>query len=325
MKIPVINIAPFLTRDESGMKESAGLIRKACSEHGFFYISGHNVSTTLQEQLELLSKEFFSLPEADKMNIRMELGGMAWRGYFPVGNELTSGIPDMKEGIYFGTELNDDHPKVKQCTPLHGKNLFPERPSELQATVLEYMARLTELGHHLMEAIALSLNLPTDYFKSSITNDPFILFRIFHYPAQTQESASWGVGEHTDYGLLTILKQDSIGGLQVRSKGEWISAPPIENTFVCNIGDMLDRLTGGLYKSTPHRVRNTSGKDRLSFPLFFDPSFDAFPKPIEGITDSNTDFSDRWDGSDVYNFKGTYGEYLTDKVSKVFPQLLNPH
>jgi isopenicillin N synthase-like dioxygenase len=77
-------------------------------------------------------------------------------------------------------------------------------------------------------------------------------------------------GEYTDYGLLTILKQDESGGLQVKSQSQWIEAPPVHESFVCNISDMLDRLTGWLYRSTPHRVRNLSGRDRISFPFFFD-------------------------------------------------------
>lgn len=321
MSIPIIDISPFRKGDKSAMAESAKAIQKACAEHGFFYIENHGVSELIQTELERLSHAFFALPKSEKMKIRMELGGSAWRGYFPVGGELTSGKPDQKEGIYFGTELDYDNPKVKAKVPLHGKNLFPEQPNKLKETVLEYMKEVTELGKLVLQAVALSLELPTDYFESTITKDPFILFRIFHYPAQNT-SENWGVGEHTDYGLLTILKQDCNGGLQVKSKGEWIDAPPIENTFVCNIGDMLDRMTGGLYKSTPHRVKNTSGKNRLSFPLFFDPSFDAEVKPIFGLGFS-TDFSDRWDGEDVYRFNGPYGDYLIKKVSKVFPKLFN--
>ena len=91
-------------------------------------------------------------------------------------------------------------------------------------------------------------------------------------------------------------------------------------SFVCNIGDMLDRMTGGLYRSTPHRVRlNTSGRDRLSFPLFFDPDFDARIEPIRSA--ATDDHATRWDGASVHAFEGTYGDYLLGKVGKVFPDL----
>lgn len=133
------------------------------------------------------------------------------------------------------------------------------------------------------------------------------------------------MGEHTDYGLLTLLRQDDVGGLQVRTAQGWIEAPPVPESFVCNIGDMLDRMTGGLYRSTPHRVRiNTSGRDRLSLPLFFDPDFDVRIEPIRtAATDSATtdDAATRWDGASVHAFDGTYGDYVLAKVGKVFPDL----
>ena len=100
----------------------------------------------------------------------------------------------------------------------------------------------------------------------------------------------------------------------------WIEAPPITESFVCNIGDMLDRMTGGLYRSTPHRVRlNTTGRDRLSFPLFFDPDFDARIEPIRSA--ATDDHATRWDGASVHAFAGTYGDYVLQKVGRVFPAL----
>lgn len=318
--IPVIDISELV----AGKLDSnaAQKIHQACCNHGFFYISGHGVSLELQDKLMELSKAFFSLPEKEKMEISMDKGGRAWRGFFPVGAELTSGKPDIKEGIYFGSELDANHPRAKAGIPLHGQNLFPKNPQEFKETILKWMEEIEKVGHAVMRGIALSLGLSSDYFDKNYTHNPLILFRIFHYPAVDLLTDTWGVGEHTDYGLLTILKQDSMGGLQVKSKGQWLEAPPIDNTFVCNIGDMLDHVTGGLYKSTPHRVLNVSGKSRLSFPLFFDPDFDAPIKKIEGLNHAITDDSEeRWDKSNVHNFNGTYGEYLLRKVGKVFPDL----
>ncbi len=323
-QLPVIDISSLRSNhDPVAMSKTAGYIRHACTEVGFFYIVGHGVSEDLQKRLEELSRFFFALPEAEKLKIEMNLGGKALRGYFPVGGELTSGKPDLKEGIYFGTELDDGHQAVLNQIPLHGKNLFPATPRELKEIVLEYMDELTEVGHAVMRGIALSLGLTSDHFQSTITADPFILFRIFHYPAAPIGKESWGVGEHTDYGLLTILKQDATGGLQVRSGTEWIDAPPIENAFVCNIGDMLDRMTGGLYVSTPHRVLNISGKNRVSFPLFFDPDFNMTIDPLPGFDNCMKADAQRWDGKNVYDFSGTYGDYIIQKVTKVFPDIFS--
>jgi isopenicillin N synthase-like dioxygenase len=306
------------------MQAAAAQIGRACREYGFFYITGHAIDDALQQRLESLSRQFFSQDLKTKQEISMSLGGRAWRGYFPVGEELTSGKPDQKEGIYFGAELPDDHPMVKAGFPLHGRNLFPAGLPWFRETVLSYMDAMTNLGHRLMAGIALSLDLEESYFADRYTSDPLTLFRIFNYPPlpeQAGDEPSWGVGEHTDYGILTILKQDDSGGLQIKAKSGWIDAPPVAGTMVCNIGDMLDRMTGGLYRSTPHRVRNISNRGRLSFPFFFDPNFNVEVKPIDLRRTSIDDKEERWDQASVHEFVGTYGDYVMSKVSRVFPDL----
>jgi isopenicillin N synthase-like dioxygenase len=319
--IPIIDVRE-LVAGAPGKRAVAALIGEACRASGFFYVVGHGVEEELQRRLKQLSREFFALDVETKMRICMAIGGRAWRGYFRVGDELTSGKPDQKEGLYFGTELPADHSLVKSGTPLHGPNLFPEKPAGLRDAVLEYMAALTRLGHALMAGIALSLNLDESYFADRYTREPLILFRVFSYPPPP-DPALWGVGEHTDYGLLTILLQDSAGGLEVRSRSKWVAAPPVPESFVCNIGDMLDRMTRGLYRSTPHRVRNPAPRDRLSFPFFFDPNFFAEVRPIElpdGVAPPD-DQAERWDRASVHAFRGTYGDYLLNKVGRVFPAL----
>lgn len=321
-QVPVIDISPLIAQS-AGRYETAKQIGEACRDCGFFYITGHGVEEALPQKLEELSRKFFAQELEKKMKIRMALGGRAWRGYFPVGNELTSGKPDLKEGIYFGAELNDDNPLVKSKTPMQGQNLFPTNLPLFRETVLEYMQAMTTLGHALMAGIALSLGLEENYFAERYTAEPLTLFRIFNYPpdAAAENEKSWGVGEHTDYGVLTILKQDDSGGLQVKSKSRWVDAPPIHQSFICNIGDMLDRMTGGLYRSTPHRVRNPRRQARLSFPFFFDPNFNAQVHPIEMNIKLPDDKQERWDKASVHEFTGTYGEYLLGKVSRVFPEL----
>ena len=319
--IPIINVSALV----AGLPAQAAVARQlaaACRESGFFYVVGHGVDEGLQRRLRELSREFFAQDVETKLQIRMGLGGRAWRGYFRVGDELTSGRPDQKEGLYFGAELPADDPRVLAGMPLHGPNLFPAKPAGLRETVLDYMTALTGLGHRLMAGLGLSLGLGESYFADRGTREPLTLFRIFNYPPPA-DPALWGVGEHTDYGLLTILLQDDAGGLEVKSRSRWIPAPPIPGSFVCNIGDMLDRMTGGLYRSTPHRVRNPAPRDRLSFPFFFDPNFGARVQPIElpGRAQPVDDRHERWDHASVHAFDGTYGDYLLNKVAKVFPEL----
>ena len=320
-RVPVIDVASLVRRAE-GQTAVAAQINQACREHGVFYISGHGVDETLSERLATLSHRFFDLDQETKSTIRMERGGRAWRGYFPLGGELTSGQPDQKEGLYFGIELRPDDDRVRAGLPMHGPNLFPAELPEFRETVLEYMKALTQLGHTLMRGLSLSLGLDATYFADHYTTDALTLFRIFHYPPVAAQTEGWGVGEHTDYGLLTILKQDEVGGLQIKSGDRWIDAPPLPGTFICNIGDMLERLTRGLYRSTPHRVRNISHRSRYSFPFFFDPDFGA---PMVPIDLSQTAVPDaavaRWDGANVHDFQGTYGDYILGKVANVFPQL----
>ena len=296
--LPIVDLAA---------SEVAGAVDRACREQGFFYVVGHGVDPDLQRRLESAARSFFAQDDDVKASIAMAKGGRAWRGWFPVGGELTSGVPDRKEGIYFGAERAAGDPR-----PLHGPNLFPN--DELRDAVLAWLDAMTALGRRLAAAMGID---------DAIVRDPTILFRIFHYPPGADEG--WGVGEHTDYGLLTILLQDSTAGLQVRGPDGWIDAPPIDGSFVVNIGDMLERMTGGAYRSTPHRVRNASDHGRLSFPFFFDPSWDAVVPVPEGAAGSRVARSDRaverWDGADVLAWEGTYGEYLVGKVAKVFPDL----
>jgi isopenicillin N synthase-like dioxygenase len=319
-EIPVINL-----RDDPDAVSLA--VHGACRRHGFFYIVGHGIDESLGLELERLSHRFFALPEDVKARFAMALGGRAWRGWFPLAGELTSGRPDWKEGLYLGTDLPDEHPRVRSGVPLHGRNLLPDDVllPGFAVTVRQWISEVTALGQRVLEAIARSLGLPDDWFRARWTADPLVLFRIFNYPSRpvpVGSDAAWGVGEHTDYGLLTLLRQDDVGGLAVKTPGGWVDAPPLPGSFVCNIGDMLDRATGGYYRSTPHRVRlNASRRDRLSFPLFLDPDFDARIEPIRAPEREADDAASRWDGASVHAFDGTYGDYVLGKVGKVFPTL----
>jgi len=322
-ELPVVDIAALLSGAAQRDRVVAE-IANACREFGFFYVVGHGVDEDLQRRLEEVSRQFFAQDLEAKLEIRMSRGGRAWRGYFPVGGELTSGKPDLKEGIYFGSELDADHPLVKQGTPLHGPNLFPSGMPQFRSVVLDYMAAMTRLGHVIMTGISLSLGLDAAYFARHYTNDPLILFRIFNYPPYAPDDTSnfdFGVGEHTDYGLLTILKQDMSGGLQVKTKSGWIDAKPVPNAFVCNIGDMLDRITGGHYLSAAHRVPACRDQSRLSCAFFFDPNFNAEVRRISLNATIYDNKTERWDHASVHEFRGTYGEYLLSKISKVFPEL----
>jgi isopenicillin N synthase-like dioxygenase len=326
----VIDMAPLFDAGAADARRKvAHAIEVACRATGFFYVIGHGIPDDALANLDRASRRFFALPSADKAEIAMAKGGIAWRGWFPVGAELTSGKSDLKEGLYLGTELPPEDPRVRAGLPFHGSNLWPRQVPTLRDAALRYIAATTAAAQALIEGVALSLGLDDKYFEHHYTAEPTILFRIFRYPASAPfqgEADEWGVGEHTDYGLLTLLAQDEHGGLQVKAGEGWINAPPMPGALICNIGDMLDRLTGGWYRSTPHRVLNTSGVDRLSFPLFFDPGLAAAVRPLpQHAVRSDDQIADdrqrRWDSASVHIFEGTYGDYLSAKVAKVFPEL----
>ncbi len=324
--LPLIDVGALVAPD-STPADRAAVAREldaAARRYGFFYARHHGVDPALMERLVALSWQFFRQPEVEKLRIPMSAGGRAWRGYFPLGGELTSNRPDWKEGLYLGSELGPEHPRVQQGLILHGPNLWPGIEG-FRETVLAYLDATARLGHALMAGLALGLGLPERYFHEHGTADPLLLLRLFNYPSRPVpegSTAQWGVGEHTDYGYLTLLWQDDVGGLQVKTDEGWIDAPPIPGTFVCNIADMLDRITGGRYRSLPHRVAiNTSGRDRLSIPLFFDPDFDTRIEAVPGSEAGVDDSGRRWDGANLQAYQGTYGDYVTAKIGKVFPDL----
>lgn len=327
--------APIPVVDFAWSHERLGReIDHACREVGFFAVSGHDVDPALIPALRAASAAFFARPEASKAEIAMPRAGSAWRGWFPLGGELTSGVPDGKEGIYFGTELAVDDARVVAGRPLHGPNQFPAEPAELRDLVLATIAELQRVGVSTLAAMATGLGLDAGWFASHLTADPTVLFRIFRYPPQRDAVSietgapetvapvdHWGVREHTDYGLVTVLAHDGTPGLEVHTPDGWVDAPTDPELFIVNVGDMLERLTGGRYRSTPHRVRNTSPHDRYSFPLFLDPSWDVEVVPLPLDATPAAPGRARWDGGDPLAWNGSYGEYLTSRVAKVFPAL----
>ena len=317
--VPRIDLAPLI--DGTGIDAVARAIDTACREVGFFTVVNHGVDPALCARVADLAREFFSLPEPEKAAVAMRHGGRAWRGWFPLHGELTSGAPDHKEGYYFGRDLDADDPRVTAGLPLHGPNLWPTAPGGLRAVLTEYLTAVEAVGHHLARAISVGLGLGPDTLTDHWFRDPVVLLRLFRYPPAGASSPGPGVGEHTDYGFLTMLWQDQLGGLEVRTDTGWIAVAPDPNAFVCNIGDMLERLTAGRYRSTPHRVRSPRDRDRISIPFFFDPDWDA-PVAALPLPDSASPVrAPRWDNADVHAVEGTYGAYLLNKVTKVFPDL----
>lgn len=271
--LPVIDLTNLDSNLPETRRSIANEIGQACQTYGFFYIRGHGIDQTLQEQLFNASEKFFSLPIDSKQAINKSLS-VANRGYEPLKNQtLEAGAPpDLKEGFYIGIEHDESHPLVQAKRFNYGSNQWPTEIPELQKVASKYIENMTQLAQDLMSLLAESLQLEHQYFDD-FCQDPLVTLRLLHYPPQPAASLEneKGCGAHTDFGGLTLLLQDSNGGLEVWSQAhqDWIDAPPISGTYIVNLGDMIARWTNDHYRSTKHRVINKSGKERYSIPFFF--------------------------------------------------------
>jgi isopenicillin N synthase-like dioxygenase len=274
-EIPIIDISSLIN-DENPL-EVARQIGDACEKVGFFYIKNHGVEQQLIDEMYTLTKSFFKLPYEEKNQLNIVNSGLTLRGYIPMYAENVdpANTRDFKECFDCGAHYDE-------VSPFFGPNLMPTTLPQFETIAENYHSAVLALARTLIGAIALSLGLPQDYFEH-LQRKPITIQRILRYPPQmgkvTQEEI--GIGAHTDYGFLTVLSQDAVGGLQVRNRaGDWVTAPPVEGTFIVNIGDLVQTLTNDRYTSTMHRVINTSGLERYSIPFFIDLDFDAIVEPV---------------------------------------------
>lgn len=224
------------------------------------------VPKLIEQQRALLeaTKAFFALSVDEKASIRVEEGGVRWRGWMTVGGESTHGSRDFKESLYLGNEHDEQHAGVVAGLPLHGRNRWPASFGEAhRRAVLDYIDIGIETGQNVMSLLSASLGLGATYMRDEHCREPIALVRLVRYPSlapatQQQQNTKMGIGEHTDHGFLTLLFQDSPGLEFLHPDGSWMLVPPRADCIVVNIGDMFDRMTGGRFVSRRHRVRNQS-------------------------------------------------------------------
>ncbi|MDO6459407.1 2-oxoglutarate and iron-dependent oxygenase domain-containing protein [Granulosicoccaceae sp. 1_MG-2023] len=275
MNIPLIDISPLYKSDPGAIKQVADAIDKACRESGFFYITGHPISRERIREIRSLANAFFALPESEKqkIDIRHSANHRGW-GH-SASEQLDPDNPfDCKESFDMALNLPADHPLVGPERPLYGPNQYPQALPDFQEKVEQHYWDMLALGKKVLSALAVALGLDADFFDDKFAH-PLSVLRFLNYP-EIEGERRVSAGAHTDYGCITILWQDEIGGLQVQGvDGEWIDAPPIEDSFVINIGNMMARWSNDRYKSTPHRVFSPSGSARMSMPFFVEPDFDT--------------------------------------------------
>ncbi|EIK96579.1 2OG-Fe(II) oxygenase [Pseudomonas sp. M47T1] len=285
--LPIIDIAPLYDSDRQGLLAVAKAIDHACRHWGFFYITGHPISAGRIAELQEAAKTFFAQPLADKLSIDITQT-RHHRGYGAIATEqLDPSLPsDLKETFDMGLHLPGDHPDVLAEKPLRGPNRHPQLPG-WQTLMETHYQDMQALAQTLLRAIALALDIEEDFFDQRF-EQPVSVLRMIHYPPRQTASSpdQQGAGAHTDYGCITLLYQDSAGGLQVRNvDGQWIDAPPLDGTFVVNLGDMMARWSNDQYVSTPHRVISPLGIDRYSMPFFAEPHPDTRIECLPGCQD----------------------------------------
>lgn len=276
-------------------RDAPAEIQKACRETGFFYVAGHGISQHLIDAQFEYARRFFALPLEEKLRLHMK-NSPATAGYEPIGGQTLDSQdpaapkapPDLKESFYIAMELPAEHPWAQKRIRGFGHNQWPELPRFKEQT-LAYRAALRELGERVLALIALSLELPAEFFVP-FYDMPGTTLRLLRYPPQPRAAAEnqLGAGAHTDWGGVTLLAQDELGGLEVRNvEGEWIQATPIAGTFVVNLGDLMQRWTNGVYRSNMHRVKNNSSRrDRYSIAFFYSPRPDARIECMPTCTDA---------------------------------------
>jgi isopenicillin N synthase-like dioxygenase len=259
-------------------------VREACSTLGFFYVVDHGIAPDMVQGTFDWAARLFAQPLAAKEAVGLK-GNRGWEG---IGAQtLDAGAkPDQKESFYSGIEHGPDHPYVQAGYHGYGANLWPDGLPGFAEHMLAYTAAQVALCERLMRHLARSLDLPADYFDHTMAH-PLATLRLCRYPPHPADATedTFGAGAHTDWGAITIVAQDDLGGLQVQAPdGAWLDATPVRGSFVVNLGDMIPRWTNGRYRSNLHRVinANPTKRDRYSIPFFYSPDFLARIEAVPG-------------------------------------------
>lgn len=275
--IPVMDVGALSNGGDAGVRAVADAMRAAAENVGFFSIRNHGISDAVIEAADAAARAFFALPLEHKLRVKIN---DRHRGFLRVGaaKMYDTAKIDLKESFVWGLDIDDPAAGNR----LIGRNRWPADMPEMRAALVAFITAGQACGERLFRAFAASLDVPLDYFTRAI-DKPVSRASIIYYPPQAPDAgeAQFGVAPHTDYGCMTLLHQDQVGGLQVRTRaGEWVTARPIAGTLVVNIGDLLARWTNDRFVSTPHRVVNSAGVARHSMGVFVDPNFEAEIAPV---------------------------------------------
>jgi isopenicillin N synthase-like dioxygenase len=308
-RLPIVDLRESFTGGEAGRRAVAARIREAVTDTGFLYVAQHGVDPELIARAFAETRRFLALPLDVKARVPRAKGK---RGYEGLEGQATGvymrpeGVPivgDLKESFNFGRDRGP-------VTPSFQENQWPENLPGFRETLEDYYTALDALGSHLVRLVALSLDLPENFFEEAFRY-PAATCRVLRYPPQGDDAKPYqmGAGAHTDLGGITILAQDEHEALELQNRqGDWIRATPVPGTFVVNIADMFMRWTNDLYRSSIHRVmNNTSQTDRYSIVFFYSPNYYTHVEPLPQYVSAER----------PANYEPViYGEYGTNRLAR---------
>ncbi|KAL3449184.1 Clavaminate synthase-like protein [Aspergillus insuetus] len=323
--IPIIDLSNLNSPDLERRRALADEIYDACTRVGFFYIKNHGIPSENVSAMHAAAQAFFALSHEQKMEYYLGKSSR-YHGYSPLAGEhsdkdLFGSQTNLSESFDIGYEIAGDpsksifeHTLPADSFELYGGNQWPDDNvlPGFHATYLEYFRNCVELSRKLLRIFALALGLGERYFDEFVTY-PGCMSRILHYPPQPVGGKERvGIEAHTDFECFTILSQDSVPALQVlNSSNQWVTATPIPNTLVVNVGDFMSFWTGGKFRSTVHRVTNLTGENRYSVPFFFGVNYDATVEVLPSCVDES--------GNGRRERKAVKaGQYVRDRLSKSY-------
>jgi isopenicillin N synthase-like dioxygenase len=279
--IPILDVADFLNGEPGALGPLSLSLRDAMEEIGFYYLCGHDVPQSLIDDVFSACARFHAQPLEAKMALRANehnVGYMPVNGYVSKSSRVEKATrPNLVEAFFVKRDLPPDHPDVLANIRYRCTNQWPvpEALPGFRETIVAYCEAMERLCLRLMPVYAAALELAPDYFSEAF-REPQYALRMSHYPpAESGDDHQYGVAPHSDSSFLTMLAQSELPGLSIRfPSGDWVDAPILHGAFLVNSGDMLRRWTNHRFRSTPHRVINsTANRDRYAIPFFFDATY----------------------------------------------------
>lgn len=278
-QIPVIDVGALVTGDLAARQAVGDEMAEAFVTWGFCYVANHGVPQASVDAALAVLPHFFSLPVEEKSKVAINRNMRGFMGMHR-HTQVHGKKPNRSESYIFGRDLPADDPHRMAGIPFYDTNYWPEGLDEFRTTLEAYWRDLEPFAYRLNRALALAMQQDEGYFDDMYRKPDTLIRCVSYPPAEGDFSGQFGAAPHSDNGTLTILAQDRVGGLQLQTlAGDWINAPSIPGTFVINVGDMIMRMTNGVFRSTPHRVVS-SPRHRYSMPLFFYPDHDARIEPL---------------------------------------------